>query len=116
MNQNTEKLTRFAREFRRNHTDTERFLWHYLRNRHLMNLKFRRQEPIGNFIADFLCYEKKLIIEVDGGQHSFEQEYDRKRAEWIEKQGFEILRFWDNEVLENMEGVIYRILEHCGEL
>ncbi len=116
MENDTERLTRFARELRKNQSDTERVLWHYLRNRHLMNLKFRRQEPIGNYIADFMCYEKRLIVEVDGGQHTIQEEYDRRRSEWIEKQGFRILRFWDNEVLENMEGVIYRILDCCGEL
>lgn len=68
--------------------------------------KFRRQEPIGSYIIDFVCQEKRIIIEVDGGQHSVERERDRERDNWLEGQGYKVLRFWNNEVLTNTEGIL----------
>ena len=108
MNKN---LTKFAKDLRKNSTNTENHLWRYLRNRHLEGFKFRCQQPIGKYIVDFVNFEKKVIIELDGGQHSFQEEKDKIRDEWLEKEGFKVLRFWDNEVLGNTEGVLKVIRE-----
>jgi len=78
-----------------------------------MGLKFRRQQPIDNYIVDFICLENKLIIEVDGGQHSLQKDEDVKRDAYLKKSGFKVLRFWNNEVLENMDGVLEKIRSHC---
>ncbi|HWP93495.1 MAG TPA: endonuclease domain-containing protein [Thermodesulfobacteriota bacterium] len=94
-----------ARELRKNPTDAERKLWKHLRLRQLDGHKFRRQHPIGPYIVDFACLEKRLIVEVDGGQHSERVVYDEERSEWLESQGFRILRFWDNEVLTSVDVV-----------
>jgi very-short-patch-repair endonuclease len=85
-------------------TGAERLLWGSLRNRRLADHKFRFQATIGPFVADFLCVEKALILEVDGSQHNAET--DAARASFLEGQGYRILRFWNNEVLENLEGVL----------
>jgi very-short-patch-repair endonuclease len=98
------KLTSIARKLRKNMTDAELKLWYHLRNKQ-MGVKFRRQCPIGNYIVDFVSYEARLAVEVDGGQHS-ESESDKARDGWIESQGFKVLRFWNNEVLGNIEGVL----------
>jgi very-short-patch-repair endonuclease len=86
--------------------DAERLLWTYLRAKQLEGLKFRRQEPIGKYIADFACHEKRIVIEVDGGQHSTNKERDRERDNWFKEQGYKVLRFWNNEVLTNIAGVL----------
>ncbi|MDO9351158.1 MAG: DUF559 domain-containing protein [Deltaproteobacteria bacterium] len=93
------------RELRKNLTEAERALWRGLRLRQLAGQKFRRQQPIGKYIVDFVCIEKKLIIEVDGGHHADQLAYDAKRSAWLEKEGFRILRFWDNQVLKEVESV-----------
>lgn len=93
------------RQLRKNMTDAERLLWRHLRLRQISGYKFRRQQPIGKYIVDFVCFEKKLIIEVDGSQHSEQLDYDLKRDTWLEKEGFCILRFWDNQVLNETDGV-----------
>jgi len=95
-----------AKAFRRNLTDTERFLWKHLRARRIEGYKFRRQEPIGHYIADFVCQEARMIVEVDGGQHSVERGKDFERDRWFEEQGYKVLRFWNNEVLTNINGVL----------
>lgn len=95
-----------AKTLRKNLTDSERKLWKYLRAKRFGGLKFRRQEPIGNYIVDFVCYEKRLVIEVDGGQHAQEKYEDAVRDGWLREQGFKVLRFWDNEVLANIRGVL----------
>lgn len=106
-----------ARELRKNMTDAERKLWYFLRDRRLSGLKFRRQVPIGPYIVDFACLEKKVIVEIDGGEHNFpdHRRYDSQRAAWLEAQGFRILRFWNNEVLSNIEAVLTVILQACQE-
>ena len=104
-------LTQTAKELRVRSTDAERLLWHHLKSRQLNGLKFRRQEQIGRFIADFVCYECRLIIEADGGQHAVEQEKDAERTAWLELQGFRVLRFWNNEILSNIEGVLEVIIQ-----
>ena len=100
-----------ARELRRNPTDSERTLWRHLRLRQLGGYKFRRQYPLGEYIVDFICLEKRLIIEVDGGQHSEQATYDSKRKAWLAAQGFYMLRFWNNQIFEDLEAVEEQILE-----
>ena len=74
--------------------------------RQIQGFKFRRQQPIGPYIVDFATFEKKLVIELDGGQHAMEREKDEERDVWFKKEGYEVLRFWDNEVFENLDGVL----------
>jgi very-short-patch-repair endonuclease len=94
-----------ARQLRKNMTDAERKLWHYLRLRQLEGHKFRRQVRIGPYIADFVCLKAMLVIEVDGGQHADARAYDSRRDDFLRGQGYRVLRFWNNEVLSNMDGV-----------
>ncbi|MBI2443278.1 MAG: endonuclease domain-containing protein [Candidatus Levybacteria bacterium] len=105
-----EKLT-FSRSLRKNQTYAELLLWQRLRNRQLENIKFRRQQVIGSFIVDFVSYEKMLIIELDGGQHNelYAREKDKARTKWLESQGYRIIRFWDNEVIKNLQDVMEQI-------
>jgi len=84
-------------------------VWKHLRNRQLYNYKFRRQFPIEPYIADFACLELKLIIELDGGQHANRINYDEQRSLFLEKRGFKVIRFWNNDVIENTEGVLEAI-------
>ncbi len=98
--------TEHARALRKNMTDAEQRLWQQLNRRQISNLRFRRQEPIGHFIVDFVCFECTLIIELDGGQHADQTAYDAQRTRWLESQGFCVLRFWNNEVLQNTAGVV----------
>lgn len=105
--------TNIAKTLRKRLTTTEKILWKHLRANQLRGLKFRRQEPIGNYIVDFVSYEKKIIIEVDGGHHLKGKEKDSKRDEWFREQGFRVLRFWNNEVLTNIEGVLEIIRWNC---
>jgi len=100
----------FAKKLRISSTDTEKYLWKYLRGRQLEGTKFRRQHSIGKYIVDFINLERKIIIEVDGGQH-LENKKDKLRDKWLEEQGYEVLRFWDNEVFNNIEGVLGAIRE-----
>src|SRR5689334_7677120 len=93
-----------ARALRRNATDAEDKLWQYLRARGLNGRKFVRQEPIGRYVVDFVCRERRLVIEVDGGQHATDPR-DAIRDQWLNERGYRVLRFWNNEVLGNMEGV-----------
>lgn len=104
-----------ARQLRKRSTDAERKLWLLLKNRRLGAYKFRRQVPLGNYIVDFLCYEKKLIVEVDGGQHNSNVEYDMQRDAWLKKNGFKTIRFWNNQVLLNSDEVQLEILKHLEE-
>lgn len=103
-------LTPVAKKLRRNPTEAEKHLWMMLRCKNL-GVKFIRQAVIGKHIVDFACFVPKLIIEVDGGQHA-QNEQDRIRDNWFKEQGFEILRFWNNDVLENRDGVLEKIAEH----
>src|SRR5258708_6848130 len=99
-----------SRELRTASTDAELKLWSMLRNRGLGGFKFRRQFPIGGYIADFVCIERKLIIEVDGFQHVEREQYDRQRTADLNARGFRVLRFWNNDVLENTDDVAEEIL------
>jgi very-short-patch-repair endonuclease len=102
-------LRGFARTMRKESTNAERRMWARLRNGQLNGLKFRRQVPIGNAIADFVCYEHQLIVEVDGGQHS-ENAYDKLRDAELTRRGFRVLRFWNIDVMRNTRGVLDTIL------
>ena len=105
------KLQNIAKILRKRPTEAEKFMWRYLRSKQLEGLKFRRQEPIGNYVVDFVCYEKKIIVEIDGGQHCAERDGNRNR--WLESQDFKILRFWNTEVLKNSQGVWEVIRKNC---
>jgi len=100
-----------AQALRYNQTDTEQRLWLYLRSRQLSGHKFRRQHVIGSYIVDFCCLDRKLIIELDGGQHASQAEADKQRTKFLESEGFRLVRFWDNEVFQNIDGVLEKILE-----
>jgi len=104
-----------ARELRKNPTDAERKLWSHLRRRQIGGHKFRRQLPLGPYFVDFVCLDKKLVVEVDGGQHNEQVNYDVKRTEWLEAQRFRVLRFWNNEVLKEIEIVKEVIEEALGD-
>jgi very-short-patch-repair endonuclease len=110
------KLKDRARKLRKSQTDAELLLWLKLRNNQL-GYKFRRQFPIGIYILDFYCDEKRLAIELDGGQHNIlkQKEYDRIRTENINQYGIKLIRFWDNEVLKNIDGVLEKILDNLND-
>lgn len=98
-----------ARSLRHNATDAERRLWSRLRNRQVGGVKFRRQVPIGSFVADFASVEAKLVIEVDGSQHAEAVEADRLRSDALGDAGYLVLRFWNNDLIENIDGVVREI-------
>ena len=105
--------TNFAKILRRNQTPQEGKLWRLLKAKNINNVKFRRQFPIGKYIVDFCCPERKLIIEVDGGGHNIDNEIkrDEERDKFFKKEGFIILRFWNNEVDRNIEGVYQKVID-----
>ena len=94
-----------AQNLRQHSTDAEQALWKCLRNRQLAGHKFRRQVPVGKYIVDFVCFERKIAIEVDGGHHQEQIQSDAARTTWLESQGFQVLRFWNHEVLTQIEAV-----------
>lgn len=102
-----------ARELRKNMTDTEQLLWKHLRAHRLAGYKFKRQQPIGAYIVDFVCFTAHCIVEADGGQHLEQAEYDARRDAWLKSQGFTVLRFWNNDILTNTEGVLETIVAAC---
>src|SRR3984893_13782608 len=104
----------FARRLRRAATDAERRLWYRLRARQIDGAKFVRQEPIGPYIVDFVCREQRLIVEVDGGQHATDTR-DIVRDNWLSDDGYRVLRFWNNDVLANTEGVLEAIAAALSE-
>jgi very-short-patch-repair endonuclease len=103
-----------VRCLRHRSTDAERRLWRHLRDRRLGGFKFRRQVPIGTYVVDFLCHEAQLVVEVDGGQHAKATVKDARRTAYLSAKGYRVLRFWNNDVLGNTEGVLARILEEAG--
>jgi very-short-patch-repair endonuclease len=105
--------TQFARQLRGNMTDAERRLWLHLCRRQLDGSRFRRQHPMGPYVADFACLERRLVVEIDGGQHD-EGKSDARRNEWFRAQGFSTLRFWNNDVLSRTEDVLEEILKALG--
>ena len=104
-------ITEAAKELRQRQTEAERILWLKLRDKQLKGIKFRRQEPIGNYIVDFVSFEQRLIIEIDGSPHSEKQtkEKDIQRSLWLRGEGFRILRFWNSEISRDVEGVLTKI-------
>jgi len=101
---------RYARRMRRLPTDAEMRLWRNFRAGRLAGYKFRRQQPIGRYIVDFVCFEKRLVIEVDGGQHLDAQLSDASRTKWLESEGFQVLRFWNDDVLLRTHSVLEAVL------
>lgn len=101
----------FARQLRSNQTNVEQLLWKYLRNRRLNGIKFRRQHLIGPYIVDFVSLEKQLIIELDGGQHNSEdgKKKDKERTLWLKNNGYQLMRFWNNEVINDIDVVLQLI-------
>src|SRR5664280_1635284 len=99
-------MKELARSLRRNQTDAEQVMWYQLRNRQMLGCKFRRQQAIVPYIADFLCIEPKIVIELDGGQHLEQQEYDEQRSQYLRQLGNRVLRFWNHEVLQELDAVL----------
>jgi very-short-patch-repair endonuclease len=113
MSPQIQTFTLHSKRLRRDQTDAERKLWMRLRSRQMNGFKFRRQQPIGRYIVDFFCPESKLVVELDGGQHADQVEKDQRRTEFLNKAGYRVLRFWDNDVLSDTEAVLQKIV---GEL
>ena len=103
-----------AKGMRSEMTEAELKLWNALRANRLMGLKFRRQIPIGPFIADFACPSKRLIVEADGSQHADNMDYDTKRTVFLEQSGWTVLRFWNDDILRDIDGVCQHIVIHAG--
>lgn len=103
-----------AQAMRRLPTDAEARLWAVLRSRQLQNFKFRRQHPVGPYIADFACIARRMIVEADGGQHA-ENSDDARRTAALESWGWQVLRFWNTDILSNTEGVLTAILQALQE-
>jgi len=110
---NNQKLKERRRNLRRAQTDAEKLLWQKLRNRQLFGMKFFRQYSVGPYVLDFYSTKLKLAIELDGGQHAEDdqRDYDEHRSEYLKAHGIEVIRFWNNEVVRNMDGVLCRIAE-----
>jgi very-short-patch-repair endonuclease len=100
-----------AKELRRRQTEAEKILWFRLRNRQLDGAKFRRQQCVGTYVVDFINFEQKLVIEIDGGQHNnlITQEKDKQRTLWLQGEGYQVMRFWNNDITNNIEGVLENI-------
>ncbi len=105
-------MEEIARKLRRNSTDAELKLWHFLRNRNLAGHKFRRQHPLPPYVVDFVCIESKLIVELDGGQHLEQVAHDEKRTAYFESQDFRLIRFWNDDVLLRSEAVLEEVLRN----
>lgn len=108
------RLTPIARKMRRLLTDAERLLWSRLRGGQLEGRKFTKQFPIGAAVADFACRSAKLVVELDGGQHALAAEADTDRTHMIEAHGYKVIRYWNNDVFENLDGVLEDILHHLS--
>lgn len=109
----TPNLTKCAKHLRRNSTQAEALLWSRLRARQVESTKFRRQQPIENFIVDFVSFEKRIVIELDGGQHAVDKNKDLERDRFLSENGYTVLRFWNNQVFKNLDGVLEVIREKC---
>ena len=107
-----------ARNLRREQTKAESIFWNAVRNRQFFDLKWRRQVPVDRYIADFLCESKKLIIELDGGQHATDdaRRYDEKRSQILQQYGYHVIRFWNDEILNNLNGVLDSLANELGVL
>ena len=109
------KTLRKSQEFRQFPTEAEHQLWHALRGHRLINVHFRRQHAIGNYIVDFCAPRMKLIIEVDGDPHNKQKEYDTERTRFLESKGYIVLRFWNNDIMNNLASVISTIMKVVSE-
>jgi very-short-patch-repair endonuclease len=98
-----------AKRLRSQQTEAEQRLWYHLRAHRFMGLKFKRQKPLGHYIVDFICRERRLVIEVDGGQHAVQTDYDHQRDTWLREKGYRVLRFWNYEVMQELDGALERI-------
>jgi very-short-patch-repair endonuclease len=109
-----DEILKSTRNLRRNSTPQEIIVWSRLKNRSFHNLKFRRQHRIGKYTADFICLERKLIIEIDGWQHQEEKHkiHDEERTKYLKRNGYKVVRFWNNEINNNLEGVFLKIEEY----
>ena len=103
-----------AKSLRRQMTDAEKLIWRHLRGRRFERIKFKRQVPIGKYIADFAALDLKLIIEIDGGQHAVNEAADRQRTTHLEASGFRVVRFWNHDVLGNIQGVMEALLQEIN--
>ena len=103
--------TKRARALRKRPTEAELLLWRHLRYRQLNGHRFRRQHPIGKYIVDFACFERRLVIELDGGQHAGQKTYDATRTDWLRERGYKVLRFWNNQVMQEIDAVKFAILQ-----
>ena len=105
-----------ARTLRQNMADAERRVWQILRSHKMNGYRFRRQVPIGRYIADFVCHEARLIVEIDGGQHDRSSPQEAERSGFMQNEGYRILRFWNTEVLANLDGVHEAIVEELRRI
>jgi very-short-patch-repair endonuclease len=105
-----------TRTLRQNMTKVERRVWQILRSHQMKGCKFHRQVPIGRYIVDFVCHEARLIVEIDGGQHERSSPQEAERSEFLQNEGYRILRFWNNEVLANLDGVHQAIADELGRI
>jgi very-short-patch-repair endonuclease len=107
-----------TRQLRQEATDAEKALWQRLRDKQLAGFRFRRQAPIGDYIVDFACFYPRLVIELDGGQHAeiAQRDHDQRRTDWLEREGFRVVRFWNNDILQNTDGVVTEISRVLEEL
>ncbi len=106
---------RLAKALRKQMTDAERLLWRHLRDRRLGGWKFKRQYPVGPYIVDFICVERNIVIEVDGGQHAEAEEQDKERSAYLNRMGYQVFRFWNNQVLQETEPVLEAIFAILSE-
>lgn len=108
----------FARQLRRESTKAERLLWFHLRDRKCLGFKFRRQQPIGPYIADFVCFNLRLVVELDGYQHDLPKniEYDKRRTRWLEVNGYTVVRFWNTQLYVDLPKVVAQIEERVRAL
>ena len=111
----TAAIQQRARELRQEMTPAEELLWGRLRRKQLNGLKFRRQHPLGPFIADFYCAEYRLVVEIDGDVHKGQREYDIVRTEWFEAHGYRVIRFRNDDVIKDIETVLTAILATCNQ-
>lgn len=107
------RLTTYAKRLRQHQTKVEAALWNRLRAKQVEGIKFRRQQPIENYIVDFVSFSKRIIIEVDGGQHASKKRADMERDKFFADNGFRVLRFWNSDVLDNIDGVMQIIRSEC---
>ncbi|MBI5193757.1 MAG: endonuclease domain-containing protein [Nitrospirae bacterium] len=107
------RITILGKALRKTPTDAEQLLWSYLRMKQMEGLKFRRQQSIDKYIVNFVCFENRIIIEVDGGRHAAAKNKDIERENYLQRYGFKVLRFWNNEALQNTNEVLAVIRENC---